>query len=310
MIHGLSVREERDGKRSLVMNNGHAFPLFDGFHDVKARLYDMDSRGIDVELVTPSPTTVFYDQPIEKALPLFRTMNDGIAAMCAKEPERLIACGSLPMQDVSATCSELERLVKQYDTRMVMVNTNVNGRYYDEPEFLPLFEVCERLGVMIFFHPLNGNTSYGLGPYYLTNLLGNAIDTTVSATRIALGGVLKKYPGCKCMFAHGGGFLPYQRGRVEHGYTMREEPKVGLGDTPPAEIFDQFYFDTITHGNPALEFLISSHGAERIMLGSDYPFDMADLRHPDKVLNIQGLSSAEKEKILSGNILEILGKSK
>ena len=306
--YGLSVSEEPGREKSLIMNNGHVFPLLDQFHDVKTRLADMDSRGVDVELVTPAPTIVFYDQPIKEALPLFQKINDALAAMCAKEPKRLIACGTLPLQDVAASCAEVQRLVERYGTRMIMVNTHVNGRYYDEPEFLPLFEVCERLDVILFFHPLNGNTSYGLGPYYLTNLLGNAIDTTISATRLTLGGALKKYPGCKCMFAHGGGFLPYQRGRVQHGYNMREESKVGLGGTPPAEIFDRLYFDTITHGDPALEFLISSHGADRIMLGSDYPFDMADIRHPDKVLNLPGLSSSDKEKVLSQNILRLLGK--
>lgn len=305
--YGLSLKEDKDGRKFLAAPSGFEFPVYAGFYDAKTRVKDLDARNVDKEIVTPAPNTVFYDLPIEQSLPFVQSVNDGVAAMCKEAPDRLIPGGTLPMQDVSASCAEVERLVKEHNIHMVLVNTSINGRYYDEPQYLPLFEVCQRLKVVIQFHPQHTNTSYGLGAYYLTNLLGNPVDTTVSAARLVLGGALAKYPDCKCLFVHGGGFVPYQRGRVEHGFKMRREPRVNLGENAPlAEYFDGLYFDTITHSDAALGFLISSHGADHVMLGSDYPFDMADVRPAGKVLDIPGVTDAEKERILYGNIVGLI----
>ncbi len=304
--YGLSLQEDNDGTKRLVAPSGFSFPVYAGFYDAETRVKDLDARNVDMEIVTPAPNTVFYDLPIEESLPFVRRVNDGIAALCKQAPDRLIPGGTLPMQDVPAACAEVERLVKEHGMHIVLVNTSVNGHYYDEPQYLPLFEVCERLDVIIFFHPQHNNTSYGLGPYYLTNILGNPVDTTVSATRLVLGGALTKYPGCKCLFAHGGGFLPYQRGRLEHGFKVRQEPKVTLGDAPLAEYIDSLYFDTITHSDDAFSFLISSHGADHIMLGSDYPFDMADVRPAETVLDLPGVTRGEKDDILCKNIARLI----
>ena len=300
--YGLELREDSAGQKSLVTPSGFAFPVYEGFYDAQTRLKDLDARHVEKEILTPAPNSFFYDIPAEIEIPFIRKINDGIAAMCRQAPERLIPGGALPMQDIAASCDEAERLHKAYGVRLLLVNTNIGGKYYDDPSFFPLFEICEKLGVVLFFHPAHNNTSYGLAPYYLTNLVGNPVDTTVSAARLVLGGALRKYPRCKCLFAHGGGFLPYQRGRLEHGFRVREEPKVNLGEeNEPAKYFDELLFDTITHRDEALAFLISTHGAERVMLGSDYPFDMADVRPSDVVLNVHNLSDEDKDKVLRIN---------
>ena len=305
--YGLALREDSGGNTSLVLASGHAFPLYAGFHDPKTRLADMDARGVFMEIVTPAPNAFSYDLPPETEVPFIRLINDGIAAMCGQAPDRLFPGGALPLQDIPSSCAEVERLHKAYGVRLVLLNTNVLGRYYDDPAFLPLFATCERLGVTMFFHPQHNNLSYGLDAYYLVNLLGNPVDTTVSAARLVLGGALKKHPNVNCLFAHGGGFLPYQRGRIERGFAVRDEPGVHLGsEDPPAGYFDRLCFDTITHSPEALAFLIASHGADRILLGSDYPFDMADLRSAEGILGIPGLSDGDRTSILRLNAERML----
>ena len=306
MEYNFRLQTAADGSLEMIGKSGIVTPLRKGFYDVPARLADMDARGVDAELVTPSPTTVFYDWPLEKALPFMQTLNDGIAEMCREAPDRLFPAASLPMQDVDASCEELKRVVKQYGIRMVMLNTSVNGLFYDDPSFFPLFSLCEELDVMVFIHPQSVKPGPGLEKYYLINLLGNPIDSTISAARLVLGGAMKQFPGCRFYFAHGGGCLPYQRGRVEHGYDKRKEPRVNLGEDELAPYFDRLYFDTITHSPKALAFLISSHGADHVLLGSDYPFDMADMRSPEEILALEGLDSEEKEQIFSANIMSLL----
>ena len=308
MKYGYRLEEAPDGTIKTVNKFDKRGALYKGHYDVKIRLADLDKRGVDAEVVTPSPETIIYDMPISETLEYNQKANDAVAAMCAEAPDRLIPSGNLPVHDVSAACTELKRIVKEYNVRMVQVGTSVNGRYYDEPEFLPMFQLCEELEVMILFHPRQFFTGVPPGSYYLSNLLGNPLDTTVCAARIVLGGVLKKFPHLKLLFSHGGGYLPYQRGRIEHGFRMREDVRATLGDTVPAESLNSLYYDTITHSSKALDYLISMQGADYIMLGSDYPWDMADLRNPDEILNLPGLGTAEKEKIMSKNILKVLKK--
>ena len=308
MKYGNSVEEKPDGSLIIVGIKGNRPNLYKGMFDVKTRLTDLDKRGVDAEVVTPSPETLIYDMPINETLGYYQTLNDGIVSLCSEAPDRLFPAVTLPVHDVPAACTELKRLVKDYGIHMVELATAVDGRYFDEPEFLPLFQLCEELEVMILFHPRQLYTGVGPGPYYLINLLGNPLDSTVSAARIILGGVLKKCPRSKLLFVHGGGYLPYQRGRIEHGFRMREDVRAGLGDSDPAEFLDAVYYDTITHSAKALSYLLSTHSPDRIMLGSDYPWDMADVRKADVVLDLPGLGAADKEKILSKNILKVLKK--
>jgi aminocarboxymuconate-semialdehyde decarboxylase len=143
--------------------------------------------------------------------------------------------------------------------------------------------------------------------YYLVNVIGNPLDTTIAAACLLFGGVLDRYPRIKFCLAHGGGFVPYQAGRWAHGWKVRPEPKASLPHAPEASL-RRFYFDSILHGKPALEFLVSSAGAERVLLGSDYPFDMGTL---DCVRQVQALSIPEKDRsgVLGGLAQEVLGET-
>jgi len=290
--------ETANGQRYIYHDQGYSYPLNPGFHDLKARIADMDSRGIDIDIISVAPPIYYYWADSELGLEVARLHNDSACRMVKSCPDRLQAMATVPMQDVKLAMGELERAVVEHGFKYVEIGTTIEGRNLDEPEYLPFFKKAEDLGVSVMFHPYYVGYRHDLKDYYLTNLIGNPLDTTICISRLVLGGVMEKCPALKFIFVHGGGYIPYQRGRLQHGYQVREEAKAVLSDGPPAGFFDNLYYDTITHWGPALKYLIESHSADKIMLGSDYPFDMAD---PDPVKSVKALNLDQKvEEMILG----------
>ena len=180
-----------------------------------------------------------------------------------------------------------------------MFASNIMGKNLDDPSFEPVWATAEELGAFMFVHPNNVAGADRLKSYYLQNLIGNPLDTTIAAACLYFGGVLDRHPKLTFMLAHGGGFTPYQAARWEHGWAVRPEPKKNISKQPK-NIAKRFYYDTILHSAPVLEFMIGHVGADRVMLGSDYPYDMAML---DCVKHVRGLkiSDADKATILGGH---------
>lgn len=293
------------GGEYIQHDQGYAYPLHKGFYDMRARLQDMDSRRIDMDFMSVSPTIFYYWTDAALAAKIARLCNDSAARIVQEHPDRLRAAATVPLQDVESSIRELERVVNRYDFRMVAVGTSIEERYLDDPEFLPFFKKAEELGVAILFHPYYVGNRFNLNSYYLTNLIGNPLDTTICIARLAFGGVLQQFPNLKLLFVHGGGYMPYQRGRLQHGHRVRNEPKTIIKGQSPDPYFDNVYYDTITHWGPALRYLVESHGSHKVLLGSDYPFDMAD---PDPVSAIEKirLGQEDEKNVLGRNALSLL----
>jgi aminocarboxymuconate-semialdehyde decarboxylase len=179
-----------------------------------------------------------------------------------------------------------------------MIGTHVRGRNLDDPALEPFWATATELGAFIFIHPFGGAGAERLGAYYLKNLVGLPFETTIAGACLVFGGVLERHPDLKICLSHGGGFLPYQAGRFGHGYDVRPEAKVHL-EHPPEESIGRLFYDTILHSKPTLEFLVSSAGADRVLLGSDYPFDMGNL---DCVARVAALDipAPQRDLILGG----------
>ncbi|MBI3075998.1 MAG: amidohydrolase family protein [Deltaproteobacteria bacterium] len=180
------------------------------------------------------------------------------------------------------------------------MGTNVHGKNLDAPELFPLYEKAVELGVPLFVHPEDVAASERLRRFFMLNLVGNPLDTAIAIACVTLGGVLERYPELKLVFAHGGGYAPYQRGRLEHGYRVKAEARQGA-PRPPSDYFGLLHFDSLIHYGPALEYLVTTCGSDKVLLGSDYPFEMGDPDPVGSVRGLKGVSEEDRRRILGEN---------
>ena len=273
--------------------------------DLGLRLRDMDANDVDVQVLSPNVFTFFYGHEVALTQACAAIQNEEIAAVVRRHAGRFLGLGTVPLQAPQAAADELRRAMKQLGLRGAMIATNVNGRNLDDPALDPFWAAAEELGAFIFIHPQVSAAAERLTSYYLKNMVGLTLETTIAGACLVFGGVLERYPRLKICLAHGGGYVPYQAGRFRHGWEVRAEAKVHL-HKPPSESLGLLYYDTILHSKPALEFLISSAGHDHVLLGSDYPFDMGNL---DCVARVRALSiePASRDLILGGYARTVLG---
>jgi aminocarboxymuconate-semialdehyde decarboxylase len=280
-------------------------PLPREIWDVGLRLRDMDTNQVDVQVLSPTVFTFFYGHDAALALACASLQNDEIAAVVRKQPDRFIGLGSVPLQVPQIAADELRRGMTKLGLRGAMIGSHVNGRNLDDPVLEPFWAAAADLDAFIFIHPHAGAAGERLNEYYLKNLVGLPFETTIAGACLVFGGVMERHPELKICLSHGGGFVPYQAGRFQHGWEMRSEPKAHIKE-PPGKSLGRLYYDTILHSKPTLEFLIGSVGPDRVLLGSDYPFDMGNL---DCVARVKALDIAPQARdlILGGYARALLG---
>ena len=268
--------EHEDGWWLTYPGGRRSGPVPPGMFDLDARLADMDRTGVTVQALSVPPTHFNYRVPIAGTRPAARLHNDAMRDMATAHPDRFVVLATLPMQDPDAAVAELERVAVDPAVVGVELGTNVDGRNLDDPGLEPVWAALAALGMGVVLHPADVvGQADRMHAYYVHNFVGNPTDTTVAAAALLFGGVLVRHPRLRVALLHGGGFLPYQIGRFDHGWRVRPEPRAHL-DRPPSSLLDRFWFDTLTHDEASLRFLLDRVGAGRLLLGSDYPFDMAD----------------------------------
>jgi len=297
--------EKKGEEPWIVHDQGYGYPLSPGFHDTAARLADMARMKLDVAAVSVSPTLFYYYAKPKLALDLARLTNDAIYRLTKGRPDKFVGMGTLPMQDLDLTITELRRCAEDLGFRAILIGSNVEGKQFDDPQFLRFFKECEALEMFIFFHPYYVGTKEMFDKYYLTNLYGNPLDTAMVVASLIFGGVLDKCPSLKVGFTHGGGFFPYQIGRLKHGYEVRSEPKVN-GAKSPERYMHQLYFDSIVFVDKQLQFLVDWAGADHVMLGTDYAFDMGEFAPVDFVRGA-GLAAGQLKAVLADNACKMFG---
>ena len=270
---------------------------------IDQRIVDMDELGVDVQAISPSPGQYYYFAPPELGRDAARKVNEGMAEAVARHPDRLVGMGTVPLQNVEMAVAEMRRCVAELDLRGIEINSHVNGRELAEDEFRPFWAAAEELGVLVFMHPLGFTHGARLTEHYLNNIIGNPIESTIALSHLIFGGVLDSHPGLKLCVAHGGGYLPGYWGRMDHAFRVREDCRQHIA-REPSSYLRQVWLDTLVFDQDQLDWLLATHGADRLCLGTDYPFDMAE---PDPVGFHSRLTGPARVKVLGGNAADLLG---
>jgi aminocarboxymuconate-semialdehyde decarboxylase len=274
---------------------------------VEERLKDMDAQGVDVQVLSIHTPFVGYHLAAAEGLALARDVNDEIAETVRQQPGRLAGLATLPMQDVKSAIEELERAVTKQGLKGTTLDTNVNGEQWDEPKFLPFFKAAEQMGALLFFHPQPQNNFLRarIPRHGLFNSLGVILDDAIVAAILICGGVLEACPSIRICIAHGGGPACYAMGRLDRGW--QRQPKDKRTPQPPSGYRKRLYYDTVLGSEEELRFLLDRVGADRVVLGSDWPFVPWNPGPGGWVEGLKSLTQDEKEKILWRNLESLLG---
>ncbi len=287
-----------DGRQIIDYNNKRISSAVREFVRIDRIMEEMGRAGVERVVLCPWVSLARYQAPAEESLAACRLQNDALAALSHRDPKHLAALGMVPLQDIPLAMKELERLMAM-GLKGVEIGTHVNGVYPGDLRFRPFWEMCEALKVFVFIHPLEGGGRPELQDHYLWNVVGNPLETTLAGAHLILNGVLETFPGLQVMLAHGGGALPALRGRLDRGFEQRPEINKFITQLP-SQSLRSFYFDTITHDPELLRDLVEFAGAEHVLLGSDYPFDMGNADAVERA-RMAGLEPGQTDLILGGN---------
>jgi aminocarboxymuconate-semialdehyde decarboxylase len=302
---------ERDGADPLIVHgNGLRYPVFPLFHEVDAKLEQMDRDGIDVSLMSLTPSLFLYWTDAGETARVHRVINDAAADLAARSEGRLRGIATVPLNDPGAAVAELERACgSELGLVGVEIGTSVGEMMLDDPLLDPFFAAAARLGVPVMVHPymtMIAAPGPSLQGFHLANVIGNPTETFVAAARLIVGGVLDRHPGLVVQLVHAGGGLPYQLGRLDHAYDVRAEMR-NSSERRPSAYLDRFLFDTVAFDPRSLAFLISLAGAERVVFGTDLPFDMADVSALGTLSGGGGWDPEVAAAVLGRNALQAYG---
>ena len=313
--HGFGLSESPGGFQQVDLPNGGAQPvdrrLEEGLRltDQGVRLGELSGVGIDISIQSIMPRMMSYDAGESQALWLSRAVNDALAEEMQKDPEHVVAMGTVPLQFPKLAARELERIVSDHGIPCVQIATHVGDQNLDDPDLFDFWAAAQELDVLVFVHPNYPTAKERLTRYHLINLIGNPLEDSIAVASIIFGGVLDRFPSLKLCFAHAGGYVPWIRGRWRHGQAVRAEAREGGAHGAFDDYFAMLYFDTIIHDDRALGYLIDTVDADRIVHGTDYPADMSDWHQVSAIRKVDGLSEDDQDKILGGNALRLIGRA-
>jgi aminocarboxymuconate-semialdehyde decarboxylase len=275
--------------------------------DIALRLKDMDRMGIDIQAICPAPHQTYYWTDPGMGAELSRAVNERLAEIVGQHPERFVALGTVPLQEASLAVAELEHCVRKLGMRGVEINPSVKGMDLTDAKLGldKFFAAVQALDVIIFMHPIGFTHGERLVDHYFSNIIGNPLETTVATSHLIFDGVMERHPRLKIVLPHGGGYLAHYWARMDHAYKARPDTH-GQMKRKPSSYLERFYFDTITFDEGMLAHLIARFGADHVLLGTDYPYDMGMERPVEFIAGVKGLSRAEAAAIEGGNAARLL----
>jgi aminocarboxymuconate-semialdehyde decarboxylase len=270
------------------------------------RLAEMDAMGIDMQLILPTPNQCTYAIPIEIGVRAARMINEGLAEYVAKRPDRFVALGTVPLSDGTEAAKELERAMATLGMKGAEILTNVAGRELSDPEFSAFWRKAEELGALIIIHPNGFTEGRRLSRFYFSNIIGNPLDTTIALHYLIFDGVLERHPNLKILAVHGGGYLPAYSGRIDHAWGARSDAHGNLTHSPTSYL-KKIYVDTVVFSPHQLAELVRLFGTDHVVMGTDYPFDMAEFDPIGHLASVDGLDDLAFAAIAGGNARRLLG---
>jgi len=276
--------------------------------DLALRMRDFDAMGVDAQVISPAPAQCYYDVPAEIGIEAARMVNEGVATIAARMPERIpAAIGSVPLQaGGEAAAVELEYAMKTLGLKGVEVLAHVGDLELADPSFEPFWAKAEALGAVVFIHPSGFTEPRRFGRFYFSNVIGNPLDTTMALHHLIFDGVLERYPSLKIIASHGGGYLPAYSGRIDHAWGARTDAHGTLPKAPSFYLM-KIYLDTIVFTPHQLEALVELFGVDKILLGTDYPYDMGEYDPIGHIASVASFTDADRAAIAGGNAKALFG---
>ncbi len=297
---GTKVERTAEGRTQLTTGtrkNQMSTPEY--WLDYPERIPLMDAAGIDVQVISLNPQLLRDSEPLEIAIAATRAVNDEIAEAVGKHNGRFAGLATVPLQDPHAGVAELERAIRDLGLKGLIIGSHVDGHNWDDPNLFPILEAAADLGAFILLHPLSTRSGHIMPAFHMTNLIGNPMETTIAAGALIFSGVIDRLPKLKLCLSHAGGYLPYAAGRFDHGHSERAQLRQNCPRLP-SDYLRSFYYDIITHSGSGLQQVANIVGTDCLLLGTDFPADMA-VKEPVTFLKNQEWLSSEARANISGN---------
>ncbi|PYT00831.1 MAG: 2-amino-3-carboxymuconate-6-semialdehyde decarboxylase [Acidobacteria bacterium] len=293
----------------MIRDDGKSFrDIEENCWSPEKRIEEIDEFGVRVQVLSTVPVMFSYWAKPQDGLEVAQFLNDHIADVVSEFPLRFVGLGTVPMQDTKLAINELRRC-RSIGLAGVQIGTNVNQLNLGEPQFFDFFAASEDLGMAVFVHPWEMMGEADMQKYWLPWLVGMPAEVSRAICSLIFGGVLERLPRLRICFAHGGGSFPSTIGRIDHGFDVRPDICAIDNSHGPREYLDRMYFDSLVHEPKVLDYLINLVGADRIALGSDYPFPLGELK-PGSLIEASGYDDATKATLLHGSALKWLNLNK
>lgn len=296
-------------KARMVRDDGTVFrEIEQNCWDPETRIKECDAHGVDIQVLSTVPVMFSYWAKPQDGLDLSKFLNDHLAGVVSKHPQRFLGLGTIPLQAPDLAVKELERCMNTLKLSGVQIGSHVDGLNLDDERLFPIFEAAQELGAAVFVHPWDMVGLKRMEKYWLPWLVGMPTEVTLAICSMIFGGVFERLPRLRVAFAHGGGSFGGTIGRIDHGFHARPDLCATKNGTNPRAYLGRFFVDSLVHDAQMLKYLIGIFGAKRIMLGSDYPFPLGE-KIPGQLIASMDLTEEAQKCLLSGSALEWLGKA-